>query len=179
MSNSFRSLMLSGFLLVTVLGISSAHAVQLINGTPLLGNFIVRKCLRVENGSTANGTPIQGAPCNSTNSAFSFARFGQDATFAQEWNWEFFGIQGIGTDALGSRCIDVAGGGTADRTPVQLFACNGTGAQKWIFRNGQIINPQSGKCLDVDVFDDDPGPTQARIFTCSNIRIHGQLWMIR
>jgi hypothetical protein len=178
MSNSIRSLKLTGFLLVTVLGISSAHAIQLINVEPVLGTFFVRHCLTVKGGSTANGTPLQGDRCESIfGQDATFAH--QDATFAQEWNWEFFGIQGIGTDALGSRCIDVAGGGTADRTPVQLFACNGTGAQKWIFRNGQIINPQSGKCLDVDVFDDDPGPTQARIFTCSNIRIHGQLWMIR
>jgi Ricin-type beta-trefoil lectin domain len=92
------------------------------------------------------------------------------------FNWESFGIQGIGTNSAGSRCVDVAGGRTADQTPVQLFACNGTGAQQWEFRNGAIINPQSGKCLDVF---DDPAVTLARIRTCGAIDPIGQLWVIR
>ena len=124
MSNSIRSLKLTGFLLVTVLGISSAHAIQLINVEPVLGTFFVRHCLTVKGGSTANGTPLQGDRCESIfGQDATFAH--QDATFAQEWNWEFFGIQGIGTDALGSRCIDVAGGGTADRTPSNCLHATG------------------------------------------------------
>jgi hypothetical protein len=164
-----------------VLGISSAHAVQLINVTPVLGNFLVLKCLRVENGSTANGAPIQGSPCDSTNSAFSFARFGQDATFAQEFNWEGPRIQGIGTTfergPPGGKCLDVLGGGTADLTPVILFDCNLTSAQQWNFSNGRIINVRSGKCLDV--FDNGISVRQARIRTCGGISPVGQLWFIR
>lgn len=36
-----------------------------------------------------------------------------------------------------SKCIDVAGGIQADGTPVQLYDCNGTPAQKWQLVRGQ------------------------------------------
>ena len=37
----------------------------------------------------------------------------------------------------------------ADGAVVQLWECNGTGAQSWTYRSGDqsIVNPQSGKCL--------------------------------
>jgi hypothetical protein len=44
MSNSIRSLKLTDFLLVTVLGISSAHAIQLINVEHVSDTFFVRHC---------------------------------------------------------------------------------------------------------------------------------------
>jgi hypothetical protein len=160
MSSSFRILTLGGFLLVTILGSSSAHAVQFINTTRHEFSFL--KCLNVQGGSTANGTPIQGAVC--------------DATFAQQFNWEGPTISGIGTAAGVNKCVDVRGGGTADGTVVQLFDCNLTGAQKWQFGNGQIINPQSGKCLDIF---DSSDVTQARIRTCNGIDPVGQIWVIR
>ena len=43
----------------------------------------------------------------------------------------------------------MAGGGTENGTPVQLWDCNGTGAQVWQGRPlGQLYNPASGRCLD-------------------------------
>ena len=51
--------------------------------------------------------------------------------------------------ALG-KCLDVSGGGTADGTKIQLWTCNGSGAQNWTPQSdGTLRNPQSGKCLDV------------------------------
>ena len=45
--------------------------------------------------------------------------------------------------------MDVSGGGTANHTMVQLYDCNGTGAQQWQYRaDGSLLNPQSGRCLD-------------------------------
>ncbi len=45
------------------------------------------------------------------------------------------------------RCLPSAG--TANGTPVQLWDCNGTGAQTWQPRSdGSLFNPQSGRCLD-------------------------------
>ena len=32
---------------------------------------------------------------------------------------------------------------------MQLYDCNGTGAQAWVAQNGALLNPQSGRCLDV------------------------------
>jgi subtilisin family serine protease len=46
-------------------------------------------------------------------------------------------------------CVDVRGGGTAVGTPVQLYRCNGTPAQKWYFTGRKFFNPSSGKCLEV------------------------------
>jgi hypothetical protein len=51
---------------------------------------------------------------------------------------------------LAGKCLDVAGAGTADGTKIQLYTCNGTGAQTWTQQtDGTILNPSSGKCLDV------------------------------
>nr|WP_246486917.1 RICIN domain-containing protein [Kribbella qitaiheensis] len=39
--------------------------------------------------------------------------------------------------------------GTANGTLVQLYDCNGTGAQSWQPQsNGNLRNPSSGRCLD-------------------------------
>ena len=47
------------------------------------------------------------------------------------------------------RVDDVAGGATANGTAVQLYGCNGTGAQQSEpASDGTLRNPQSGRCLD-------------------------------
>jgi glycerophosphoryl diester phosphodiesterase len=62
--------------------------------------------------------------------------------------------------------VDVASGGTAVGSLVQLDACNGTPAQRWDVRpDGQVKNPHSGLCLA------DPGATttngtQLELATC-------------
>jgi hypothetical protein len=34
---------------------------------------------------------------------------------------------------------------------VRLWSCNGLGAQQWrVAPNGTLVNPQSGRCLDVN-----------------------------
>ncbi|MFC0541567.1 glycoside hydrolase family 19 protein [Kutzneria chonburiensis] len=49
---------------------------------------------------------------------------------------------------IGGKCVDVAGANSANGTAVQLYDCNGTGAQQWnVVGNGQI--QALGKCLDV------------------------------
>jgi Ricin-type beta-trefoil lectin domain len=63
--------------------------------------------------------------------------------------------------------MDVAAGGTTDGTLVQLYDCNGTGAQVWQHQsNGTLLNPQSGKCLDDTGFSTTPG-TQLQIWSCT------------
>lgn len=51
----------------------------------------------------------------------------------------------IGIDA---RCVDVAGGATANGTAVQLFDCNDTPAQRWSVTEDGTVEAL-GKCLDV------------------------------
>ncbi|MYT68129.1 MULTISPECIES: ricin-type beta-trefoil lectin domain protein [unclassified Streptomyces] len=48
-----------------------------------------------------------------------------------------------------SRCLDVKNGDSADGTIVQLWDCNGAGAQRWVRQGEALVNPATGKCLDV------------------------------
>ena len=68
------------------------------------------------------------------------------ATAPRAQNWT------VGTDGtirgLG-KCMDVAAAGTANGSLVQIYDCNGTGAQVWQAQsNGTLRNPASGRCLD-------------------------------
>ncbi|MDB4968964.1 MAG: chitinase [Myxococcales bacterium] len=45
-------------------------------------------------------------------------------------------------------CVDVQWAGTASGTPVQLWDCNGTAAQKWTMQGNEIVG-LANKCLDV------------------------------
>jgi Ricin-type beta-trefoil lectin domain-like len=38
---------------------------------------------------------------------------------------------GAVTSGIAGKCMDLNGGNTTDGTAVQLYACNGTGAQDW------------------------------------------------
>ncbi|HEV8559631.1 MAG TPA: ricin-type beta-trefoil lectin domain protein [Actinophytocola sp.] len=49
---------------------------------------------------------------------------------------------------IGGKCVDVAGANTANGTAVQLWDCNGTGAQQWTVGTDGTIRAL-GKCLDV------------------------------
>ena len=65
-------------------------------------------------------------------------------------------------------CLDVQGGGTYNGAKVQLYGCNGTGAQHWYVNTygGGIYNPQSRKCLDDTGWSTTPG-TQLQIWDCT------------
>jgi dienelactone hydrolase len=47
------------------------------------------------------------------------------------------------------RCADIIGYGTADGTRLQLYDCTGQWNQTWNYTNNTLVNPQSGKCLNV------------------------------
>lgn len=49
---------------------------------------------------------------------------------------------------IGGKCVDVAGGSSANGTAVQLFDCNGTAAQRWSVTDEGTVEAL-GKCLDV------------------------------
>ncbi|MDM4781390.1 MULTISPECIES: RICIN domain-containing protein [unclassified Micromonospora] len=63
------------------------------------------------------------------------------------------------------RCVDVAGGGTADGTAVQLWDCLGNGAQRWRRAGDTFVNTGSGKCLDVRGVGTADG-SQVWLWTC-------------
>ncbi|XER99820.1 RICIN domain-containing protein [Streptomyces sp. S1D4-11] len=52
------------------------------------------------------------------------------------------------------KCLDVAGGGKTNGTPVQVYTCNGGASQKWQLMGSYdggytLVNPNSFKCLEV------------------------------
>jgi hypothetical protein len=50
--------------------------------------------------------------------------------------------------------MDVSGGSTANDAKIQLWTCNGTGAQQFTLNGaGDIVNAQSGKCPDIQSFN--------------------------
>lgn len=49
---------------------------------------------------------------------------------------------------IGGKCLDVAGGNSADRTPIQLWDCNDTSAQEWSRTPFDMIIGLADKCLD-------------------------------
>jgi hypothetical protein len=65
-------------------------------------------------------------------------------------------------------CLDVNGSAsTADGTLVNLWTCNGGANQVWEPQaNGELLNPQSGKCLDDPASSTTPG-TQLEIWDCN------------
>jgi len=50
----------------------------------------------------------------------------------------------------GGKCSDIPDGRAEDGAPLQLYDCNGTPAQQWELKNRNLVNPASGKCVDID-----------------------------
>ncbi|GIE30634.1 hypothetical protein Ait01nite_036790 [Actinoplanes italicus] len=50
---------------------------------------------------------------------------------------------------IGGKCVDIAGASSANGTAVQLYDCNGTGAQTWTVGTDSTVRAL-GKCLDVN-----------------------------
>jgi chitinase len=46
-------------------------------------------------------------------------------------------------------CVDVRGASSANFTPVQVYTCNGTGAQQWTVAAGNTLQAL-GKCMDIN-----------------------------
>ncbi|TWE22072.1 glycoside hydrolase family 16 protein [Prauserella muralis] len=66
---------------------------------------------------------------------------------------------------LAGKCVDVAGGESANGTPVQLHDCNGTAAQQWTIGSDGTIQAL-GKCLDVTGGSTADG-AQVQLYECN------------
>jgi hypothetical protein len=65
---------------------------------------------------------------------------------------------------LAGKCVDVAGASSANATAVQLFTCNGTGAQSWTHTGNTF--QALGKCLDVAAASTANG-AKVQIYDCN------------
>ncbi|MFE4370653.1 RICIN domain-containing protein [Streptomyces sp. NPDC056835] len=81
---------------------------------------------------------------------FSYSLPGKtSATFTWSGTQSGGGTGASGTfTGLGGKCLDVAGGASANGTAVQLYDCNGSTAQRWTVGTDSTIRTL-GKCLDV------------------------------
>ncbi|ROQ98582.1 beta-glucanase (GH16 family) [Streptomyces sp. 2132.2] len=66
---------------------------------------------------------------------------------------------------LAGKCVDVAGGNTANGTPVQLYDCNGSPAQQWTAAADGTLRAL-GKCLDVTGGNTADG-TPVQLYDCN------------
>lgn len=66
---------------------------------------------------------------------------------------------------IGGKCVDVAGANPANGTAVQLYTCNGTGAQQWTVGSDGTLR-SLGKCLDVTGAGTTNGTT-VQIYDCN------------
>jgi type 1 glutamine amidotransferase len=65
---------------------------------------------------------------------------------------------------VSGKCVDVSASGTADGTKIQLYTCNGTGAQSWTV-SGTTLRAL-GKCMDVSGGGTADG-TRVQLWTCN------------
>ncbi|MFE2033468.1 ricin-type beta-trefoil lectin domain protein [Streptomyces scopuliridis] len=81
---------------------------------------------------------------------FSYSLPGKtSATFTWSGTQSGGGTGTSGTfTGLSGKCLDVAGGASANGTAVQLYDCNGSTAQRWTVGTDSTIR-SLGKCLDV------------------------------
>ncbi|GLZ76293.1 hydrolase [Actinorhabdospora filicis] len=75
---------------------------------------------------------------------------------------------------LAGKCVDISGSNTADGTKVQLWTCNGTGAQNWTFAADGSVRAL-GKCLDVSGGSTADG-AKVQLWTCNGTG--AQKWVL-
>ncbi|KAF4579418.1 hypothetical protein EYR36_001229 [Pleurotus pulmonarius] len=66
----------------------------------------------------------------------------------------------------GSKCMDVRGNTLVNGTPVQIYDCNGTGAQKWIVQKGQTKVRLAGTNFCLDAGSKPGNSIRMKIWTC-------------
>jgi hypothetical protein len=66
---------------------------------------------------------------------------------------------------IAGKCVDVAGANSANGTAVQLYTCNGTGAQQWTVESDGSLRAL-GKCLDVAASGTADG-TKVQLWACN------------
>jgi len=89
------------------------------------------RCIDIPGANPADGTQLQIYDCN--------------GTVAQQWTFPADGT----VRAMG-KCMDVAWGSRDNGAIIQIVGCNGNPAQQFrLTAAGDLVNPQSGRCVDV------------------------------
>ncbi|WP_305783483.1 PQQ-dependent sugar dehydrogenase [Symbioplanes lichenis] len=149
---------------------------QVRTGSPtgtVLGSAAVPVTGGWEVFTTVTGT-LTGAPATTGSLYLTFSgATGGGALF----DLDAFTFHGSGSGTgpihgLAGKCLDVAGGASADGTKVQLYTCNGSAAQTWTVTPGSTVKAL-GKCLDVAGGATANG-TKTQLYTCNGSA--AQVW---
>ncbi|MFE6750872.1 ricin-type beta-trefoil lectin domain protein [Kitasatospora purpeofusca] len=91
-------------------------------------------CADIDHGRTGNGTAAVLGACSDQGAASSQA----------------FTLGTDGSVHVLGKCLDVTDALTESGSPVNLWDCNNSPAQKWVAgpHPGTLMNPNAGKCLD-------------------------------
>ncbi|NUP46935.1 MAG: glycoside hydrolase family 3 [Catenulispora sp.] len=149
------------------------------------------KCLDAAAGGTANGTNVDLSTCTGTgaqqwapqtNGTLLNTASGRcltdpnsgpagthvqlsDCTGAANQVWTPAASRTGPVPGYQGLCMDVRYANSADRTPVQVYTCNGTNAQQWTVGTNSTIQAL-GKCLDVNAAGTGNG-TVVQLYTCN------------
>jgi hypothetical protein len=105
-------------------------------------------CVDDSGGNTADGNPIIVYTCSGSPN--------------QLWT-----VEPDGTLRTEGKCMDITGGNYANNTKIELWTCNSGANQLWKAQsNGELVNPQSGMCLDDSGYGG--SGTQLILYTCSD-----------
>ncbi|MBP0456536.1 ricin-type beta-trefoil lectin domain protein [Streptomyces montanisoli] len=74
----------------------------------------------------------------------------------------------------GGLCLDDRSSSTANGNPIQIYTCNGTGAQQWTFVQAGTTLHVLGKCLDINGGGTADG-TLVQLYDCNNTA--AQVWI--
>ena len=159
--------------LTSPVGVSLSQPIQ---GSSTAGNPLTWSATGLPAGLTINastgtvtGTPTTVADYHPTITAKDVTGAGHSVAF----NWTINGAVTGPIKGVHGRCLDDFGSGTANGNKVDIWACNGTGAQTWTFSAGALS--VFGKCLD----DSNQGGNGATlvIWTCNGHK--AQTWTHR
>jgi hypothetical protein len=149
---------------------------QPIQGASAAGNPLTWKAIGLPAGlsiNTATGT-VTGTP--TTPAVYNPVISATDVTGKQHsvaFNWTVSAAVTGPVKGIHGKCLDDFGSGTTNGTKVDIWACNGTGAQTWTFSAGALS--VFGKCLD----DSSQGGDGAKLVIWSCNGQQAQTWTHR
>jgi hypothetical protein len=145
------------------LSVTASHTIRLTGSAtanPASGEVLGagRLCMQVRGGASTDGSALELAACNHAAAQLFSSRADQS-------------IQVLG------KCLQVAGNATSNGALVVLATCSGASGQLWARQaNGALVNPGSGRCLDVPSGNTTPGAVQLQIFDCNTSA--AQIWRL-
>ena len=169
--------------LASLYGISTSAAYARMGLTPIAGQnddneyFSQANASTLESFAASNG--VQELSFWEVDGYDKPVGYAYSKIFNQITSGSTGGGGGGGTSATGpvtgygGLCLDVRGASSADFTAVQVYTCNGTGAQQWTVASGNTLQAL-GKCLDVDAAGTANGTT-VDLYTCNGTG--AQVWV--